>query len=303
MKAQKYKFIIVIFTVWGILSGCSNGKTVKDELRKEITTLLSDKKATVGVAVLADGKEVFSLNDSIHYPLLSVFKFHIALAVLDHMDKYSTSLDSVLFIESSRLLPGTYSPLRDENPGQNVKISLAELLKYSVSYSDNNACDILIDYAGGISAINQYIQNLGIKETFLSANEELMHEKTENQYLNWSTPSSAVQLLEILFEKDLFSEYYKDYLIRIMTETTTGKDKLKGLLPKDIIVGHKTGSSTRTEENIKIADNDMGFVYMPDGRLYFIAVFVKDSKEDDSTNASIIADISEIIYRYMIEKE
>ena len=30
-------------------------------------------------------------------------------------------------------------------------------MQYSISQSDNNACDILIEYAGGIKHINDYI--------------------------------------------------------------------------------------------------------------------------------------------------
>lgn len=64
-------------------------------------------------------------------------------------------------------------------------------------------------------------------------------------------------------------------------ETVTGKDKLKAGLPPAIVLGHKTGSSDRDESGLKAGDNDMGFVRLPDGSRYSIAVFVKDSKEDD----------------------
>jgi beta-lactamase class A len=49
---------------------------------------------------------------------------------------------------------------------------------------------------------------------------------------------------------------------------------------------------------LKAGDNDMGFVRLPDGSRYSIAVFVKDSKEDDKTNAALIAAISQKVYEY-----
>ena len=76
-------------------------------------------------------------------PLLSVFKFHVALAVLDKMDKQSISLDSIVSIKASQMLPNTYSPLRKKLPDQDFTITLRELMQYSISQSDNNACDIL----------------------------------------------------------------------------------------------------------------------------------------------------------------
>ena len=37
---------------------------------------------------------------------------------------------------------------------------------------------------------------------------------------------------------------------------------------------------------------------LPDGRSYSIAVFVMDSREDDRTNAAVIARISRLVYDY-----
>ncbi len=42
----------------------------------------------------------------------SVFKFHIALAVLDLVDQGKLSLDQKVFIKKSELLPNTWSPIR-----------------------------------------------------------------------------------------------------------------------------------------------------------------------------------------------
>lgn len=196
--------------------------------------------------------------------------------------------------------PDTYSPLRERHPGRDFSITIAELLRYSVAHSDNNACDILLEYAGGPEAVEKYVRGLGIENTFISASEKTMHDRIENQYLNRSTPTATARLIETFFENRLFASKYKKFLIRIMTETSTGQDKLKGLLPPDCTVGHKTGSSDRTSTGVKIADNDAGFVLTPDGKRYYIAVFVSDSQEDDPTNASIIARISAIVYDFMI---
>ena len=86
-----------------------------------------------------------------------------------------------------------------------------------------------------------------------------------------------------------------------MIATSTGSDKLKGLLPAETIIGHKTGSSDRDSTGMKAGDNDMGFVCLPNGDHYTIAVFITDSMEDDKTNAAIIAQISKAVYDYINE--
>ena len=52
--------------------------------------------------------------------------------------------------------PNTVAPLAERSFDQ-ITIMFRELMQYSISQSDNNACDILIEYAGGIKHINDYI--------------------------------------------------------------------------------------------------------------------------------------------------
>lgn len=271
----------------------------QDRLTKELDSLLQDKRATVGVAVVLDGCETFTYNNQLRFPLMSVFKFHQALAVLDYLDREQLPLDTEIFVRKADLLPDTYSPLREARPKGEFKMSVGELLRYSVSESDNNACDILFRYMGGTDVVDSYIRTLGITDFKIEATEEDMHKSFKHQYFNWTTPLAAVRVLEKFRTETLFRDSaYKEFLERIMVATVTGRDKLKAGLPPEVILGHKTGSSDRDESGIKAGDNDLGFVCLPDGGQYSIAVFVKDSGEDDKTNAALIAAISQKIYEY-----
>ena len=83
-----------------------------------------------------------------------------------------------------------------------------------------------------------------------------------------------------------------------MRETETGPGRLKGQLPKNTIVAHKTGSSGVNKEGLTAAVNDIGIVFLPNGTHFFISVFVTNSKEDASTNEKIIADIANVTWNY-----
>lgn len=269
------------------------------ELTRNLKHVISDKKATVGVAVATDEYEILTLNRHARFPLMSVFKFHIALAVLDKLDKNRTSLDSLIFIEKSKLQHDTYSPIIKEFPDQDLTISIGDLIRYCVSHSDNNACDFLIEYVGGISEVEDYIKGLGITNFNLSVTERMMHDDIKKQYMNWSKPNPVIDLMQVFLTRPLLSEYYKKFLIQAMTDTSTGKNKLKSLLPPEVVVGHKTGSSNRTDKGIQIVEGDIAFIYLPDGKRYYISVFVKDSRENDETNVAIIARISKIVYDFL----
>ena len=272
------------------------------QLETQLKEAIKGKKAEIGIAVIIDGKDTVTVNNDIHYPLMSVFKFHQALALADYMGKQKQSLETRLPIKKSDLKPDTYSPLRDKYPQGGTEMSIADLLRYTLQQSDNNACDILFNYQGGPDAVNKYIHSLGIRECAIVGTETAMHEDLNLCYENWTTPLAAAELVEIFRKKPLFPKVYKDFIFQTMVECQTGQDRLVApLLDKKVTVGHKTGTGDLNAKGQQIGCNDIGFVLLPGGRTYSIAVFVKDSEENNQANSKIIADISRIVYEYVMQ--
>ena len=275
----------------------------QSQLKTLLEQAIKGKKAEIGIAVIIDGKDTVTVNNDIQYPLMSVFKFHQAVALADYMDKKRLPLGTLLSIKKSDLKPNTYSPLRDQFPQGGFEMSIADLLKYTLQQSDNNACDILFQYQGGVDAVNQYIHSLGVTDCAIVCTENEMHQDESLCYQNWTTPLAAARLLEIFRKEALFPQEYKDFIYQTMTECQTGQDRLVApLLDKKVTIGHKTGTGDRNDKEQQVACNDIGFVLLPDGHAYSIAVFVKDSAENNQENSKIIADISRIVYEYIILK-
>ena len=272
------------------------------QLETQLKEAIKGKKAEIGIAVIIDGKDTVTVNNDIHYPLMSVFKFHQALALADYMGKQKQSLETRLPIKKSDLKPDTYSPLRDKYPQGGTEMSIADLLRYTLQQSDNNACDILFNYQGGPDAVNKYIHSLGIRECAIVGTETAMHEDLNLCYENWTTPLAAAELVEIFRKKPLFPNVYKDFIFQTMVECQTGQDRLVApLLDKKVTVGHKTGTGDLNAKGQQIGCNDIGFVLLPGGRTYSIAVFVKNSEENNQANSKIIANISRIVYEYIMQ--
>jgi len=268
-------------------------------LRSSICKIVQDKNATVGVALIVDGKDSLTFNNSFHYPMQSVYKFHLALAVLDYLDKNNLTLNQQIYIKKSDLMPETNSPIRDAYPDGEVHLSVEDIINYTVSQSDNNGCDILFRLIGGVDVVDRYIRNLGFSEFAIAATEEEMHGPWEVQYTNWSTPYTAVQVLEKFRTENILPPAFHDFLWNTMVQTTTGANKIKALLPEGTIVAHKTGSSYRNANGLNAAENDMAIIQLPDGRYYSLAVFVADSMETLETNCGLIAEISKAVYDYL----
>lgn len=270
--------------------------------RDRIEKIIHGKKASVGVAILYKDK-MFLISNGNKYPLMSVFKFHIAVAALKEMEYKGIALDSTVCIKAEQMHKNTYSPLRERYPDQDFQISYGSLIEYTASLSDNNTCDILIDFVGGISKVEAYIHTLGISDIQLTETEYTMQQNLDNCYRNWSTPQSVVALLKKVYTENVLSQEHFLFLEQAMLSTPTGKNKLRAGLPECIALAHKTGQSGRTDSNVLIGDNDAGIVYLPSGEKCYIAVLIKDSKETDAENASIIADIAKEVYNSLINPD
>ena len=270
-------------------------------LRNKIQKIIQGKDATVGVALIVDGKDTLTINNNFRYPTQSVYKFHLALAVLDYLNKNNLTLDHQLYVKKGDLLPNTHSPLRDDYPQGEMYLSVADIIRYTVSKSDNNGCDILFRLVGGTAVVDRYIRGLGLSEFAIAATEEEMHGPWEVQYTNWSTPYTAAQALEIFRIQDILPQPFLDFLWDTLAGTITGGNKIKALLPEGTFVAHKTGSSFRNAEGLKAAENDIAIIQLPDGRYYSLVVFVADSMESNDVNCGIIAQISKVVYDSLVE--
>lgn len=277
----------------------------KDALQQKIQQIVSTKNAVVGVSIVGNnGKDKISINGEKRFPMQSVFKFHIGLLMLSEIDKGKFSLDQKIKIQKKDLLPDLYSPIRDKYP-EGATLTIAEILEYTVSQSDNVGCDALLRLLGGPQAVENYFVKNKFKDISIKINEEVMQNNWDLQFQNWTTPKAANKVLESFYDnkKKLLSQKSYDFIWKVMRETSTGKNRLKGQLPEGTVVAHKTGwSGTNKTTGITAAVNDIGIVFLPNGQHFFISVFVTDSKEGAETNEKIIADIAKATWDYFLTK-
>ena len=292
---------LVYFTVFLFLTCNTFGQTA-DELRQKIQEIVSAKNAVVGVSIIGNnGKDSLSINGDRHFPMQSVYKFHIAVAMLAQVDKGRFSLNQKIKIEKKDLLPDLYSPIRGKYP-DGANLSVAEILKYTVSESDNVGCDVLLRLIGGPQVVEDYFLKNNIKDVSIKINEEVQQSDWDLQFQNWTTPKAASEALEKIYDNPnmLLSKQSHEFIWKVMRETETGRKRLKGLLPEHTVIAHKTGSSGVNKDGVTAAVNDIGIVFLPHGQYFFISVFVTHSKENAESNEKIIADIAKATWDYFI---
>lgn len=291
-------FNIILFS---LLSFSAFGQS-KNELRQELNKIISSKNATVGISIKGiEDKDTLSINGNLKAPMMSVFKFHIALAVLNKVDEGKLSLTQEVFIKKKDLHENTWSPMREDFPDGNVNLTLDKLLRYTVSHSDNNGCDILIDLVGGTKVIQKFINQQGINDFVIKVNENQMR-SWKNLYVNTTTPLATTALLEKFFNGEILKESTTKYLYQIMVETSRGLTWMKAGLPQNTELAHRTGISGTNDDNLRVAMNDIGIVKLPNGKHFILSVYLKNITEKQEDTEKIIADITKATWDYFVKK-
>lgn len=263
-------------------------------IKKEIEKIIANKELTLGFALynFSNGESI-SIHGEKRFPMQSVFKFPIALAILNEVDNKKLTLHQQIKISEAELLPETWSPIKVKYPN-GAELPLSEIIKYTVSQSDNNGCDLLLKMLGGVSVANQYIISKGVSNINIQNNEEEMHRAWDVQFNNWTTPNAMIELLQLFNNEKLLLPDTHTFLWNCMAETSTGS--IKNKLPKNAIVAHKTGTSGYNKENISAATNDVGIMILPDGQRIAFVIFITDSKEKTEVNAEVITNIGALLY-------
>ena len=274
----------------------------KIELRKELNQIISTKNASIGVSIKEiETKDTLSINGNLNAPLMSVFKFHIALATLNLVDKGKLSLTQKIYIKKEDLHENTWSPIKEEYPDANMYLTLDQLLRYTVSHSDNNGCDILLRLIGGTETVQKFINKQGIKDFTIKVNEDQM-QTWDNLYINTTTPLATTELLEKFYTEKVIKKETTKYLYQLMVECSRGITWMKAGLPEGTELAHRTGISGTNDNNLRVAMNDVGIVKLPDGNRLIISIYSKNITESKEDTEKIIADITKATWNYYTKK-
>ncbi len=278
-------------------TNAASKERLNENLQTQIAQSAALAKGHVGVAamILETGDTIASLNSKDHFPMQSVYKLPISMTVMKQVDEGKLKLDQKVRITKEDYVgAAAHSPIRDKYPN-GAELTLDELLRYAISESDGTASDVLMKLAGGNATVQNYLTNLPVNDIVVLNTEKELGQDWSAQYRNYASPESAVALLRALFERRGLSESSRTVLLKYMTESTPGARRLKGLLPAETIVAHKTGTSG-TNKGITAATNDIGIINLPNGKHLAIAVFVSDSPAEEATRESVIAKIAKAVY-------
>jgi beta-lactamase class A len=234
-------------------------------LEQQLSSLVANKSADVGVAALdLNTGETVSIKGNTPFPMASTVKVAIAALYLADVDAGQRSLDDTI-------------------NGQPVRVLMHKMLVFS----DNHAADILFKDVGGPRAVHKWLRDNGIQGVHVDRTiAELLQSKRDLwDTRDSATPVAMVDLLRRLYKGDLIKPESRNYLLNLMAQCQTGKNRMKWLLPSGTPVEHKTGT-------LDGLSDDVGFITLPDGRRVAVAIFARGGADRPRT----IAETARAIY-------
>ena len=269
------------------------------------------------------GDEIIAVNGDESFAMASTYKVAIAAAVLDRVDKKELSLDQLVDITPKMMVVGE-TALAETFVHPGLQLSIANLIEVMITESDNTATDTLMGLAGGAAAVTDYLRRLGITdfrvdrvtgeiigefyglpglatpevvaEAFRTRPELVTNQGDRNLDFeadprDHATPLAMLQLLLAIDSGKAMSAESREFLLGVMSRTSTGAGRLKGLLPRRTPVAHKTGT-------IGGVANDVGYITLPDGRRFAIVVFTNSSETPVPDRDRAIAEIARSLFDY-----
>lgn len=262
----------------------------------------------VGIAVRSvDEGWSTSYNGNELNPQQSVSKLWVAITALDAVDKGRVSLDDKVTMSRSDLTL-FHQPIAAKILGGGTTISLGDLMFQALTKSDNTCNDKLMRSVGGPEAVRSMLRAKGLDSIRFYDGERSLQSRIAG--LTWSPSYSignafyeARNALPMSVRKAAFNRYVEDpydgasangitfalaklkrgellspsstaRLLRIMSQTSTGPNRLKGGLKAGWSLSHKTGTG-QILGAAQAGYNDIGILTAPDGRSYSVAVMIK----------------------------
>lgn len=288
---------VILIAVFLMLCSCAT-KDKYDAMQKALSDFVKDKDANIGIAVIIDGNDTVAVNGNKDFPMLSVYKFPIAMAFAEKCRQNNLSSDFPMAILPEDLHADTYSPMTEKIVASGkvftdtLRMPAIELLGYMLQQSDNNASDIVLHYVNGPENVERYLRGIGINDVNVRSSEAEMHADNSLCYTNSATPIGMASLMDKFCSES--DDSISIDIKRLMQTCGTGKNRLPKPI-KNAVIGHKTGTGFVLPGGRLMAVNDAGYVCLPDGHRYSIAVFIENSGLDMPQTEDLIAQISNIV--------
>jgi beta-lactamase class A len=208
---------------------------------------------TIGFYAKRDDGFAFGCNHTETFPAASVIKLHLLIAALEQVQHKKLSLETRLPLPAEEIVLGS-GLLQKLEPG--ALLTLRDYLTLMIIVSDNTATNLVIDWLGGIEAINAQLEAWDLGSTRVIGKLMLPPERKNPDQLAGKLheikPLEVVQVLDALHSGKLLEPDLRGLALEILSKQEY-TEMIARLLPE----GTKTATKSGQIMGVR---NDVGFV-------------------------------------------
>jgi beta-lactamase class A len=240
----------------------------------------------LGVAVLdtASGERSGHRADE-RFPMCSTFKFLLASAVLQRVDRHQETLHRAITIPPKPLLVN--SPLTGPHAGGTM--TLGALCHAALTESDNTAANLLLDSIGGPANITGFSRSIGDTVTRLDRMETSLNESLAGDPRDTTSPRAIADDLKSVLLGSVLKPASRDQLTRWMKASLTGLERLRARLPRGWQAADKTGS------NGQHTSNDIAVLWPAGKPPVVVAAYITQCTGPESKREAMLAEVGRLV--------
>ncbi len=182
------------------------------------------------------------------------------------------------------LLPN--SPISEQHTG----LTLSALSDAAVRYSDNTAANLLLEDLGGPNALEAVLRQLGDDVTRMERNEPSLNEWDPNNPRDTTTPRTFAANLRSFVLDDALGRPERDQLTTWLKTNTTGAEVIRAGVPKNWVVGDKTGTAATYGGR-----NDIAVIWPPGRAPIVVAIYSNRLAPDATPDNRLIAQAAKVV--------
>jgi beta-lactamase class A len=274
---------ITVFSLPGLVRAAGNHVM---DLSGRLASLERANGGRLGVAILktATGERAYYRAEE-RFPMCSTFKFLLASAVLQRVDRHQETADRVVPIPPRPLLSN--SPLTEPHAGG--AMTIGALCHAVITQSDNTAANLLLEAIGGPTAITKFARSIGDPVTRLDRTELSLNEALDGDPRDTTSPAAMLADLQAVFLGGILSTDSRQQVTRWMEASLTGLTCLRAGLPPDWRIADKTGS------NGSHTRNDISVIWPPGHPPIIVAAYITQCYGPDSKREKLLASIGKLV--------
>ena len=171
-------------------------------------------------------------------------------------------------------------------------MTVRDLIRAAIVVSDNTAANLLLSKLGGPSVVTEFARSCGDAVTRLDRNEPTLNNNEPGDVRDTTSPRAMAALMREILCRNRLSSESRDLLMQWLRDCETGHDRLRAGLPKDWIVGDKTGTGEHG------AVNDLAIAIPPGRSPKLIAAFLSEGKADHRALITAHTNISRLVVQH-----